>query len=90
MPQRERRIMSAVEVDDDKILVILQKASQKAEGCKKLMQEYVVLANQCQGIRKIDDTKLPISALTHKPMTPELRKIIYNDILEASTRLNIQ
>ena len=80
--------MSA-EIDDDRIVLMLNKTADEARRCKERMNECIILHNQLTGIRKDSKNNIPVSALTKKPMSIELRKIIFDECLEAAKRLQL-
>lgn len=81
--------MSA-EVNEDKISLLIQKTGEEATKCKDKFRELVTLHNQLRGIQKKLDGTLPVSLLTKEDMKSELRKIIYDECIEAAKRLKIE
>jgi len=77
------------EIDDDKITILLERTAKKAMNAKEEYAECMALLNQLRGICKDPQGKLPISALTKKELKPEFRNHIYQECLEAATRLKL-
>lgn len=72
-------------VDEDKLFILLKKATDLAVTKKQEYTDAVALVNQIQSIL---NTEAP-SVLTKKPLRPAFRNEVYKDIIEASTLLNL-
>lgn len=81
--------MSEIPIDEDKITILRDKIAKKVDALKEEYQDLVQLHNQLSGISKNKKGELPISTLTKKELTPELRKIIYKECMESCTRLKL-
>lgn len=79
----------AVQIDEDKITLLIEKTAKKAAKAKEDFQDCVTLLNQLRGISKNAKGDLPVSSLTKKELKPELRDHIYSECMEAAQRLNL-
>jgi len=82
--------MSAeIQIDDDKITVLRDKVAKKADKMKEEYLELVNLHNQLNAIQKNKNGEVAVSKLTKQPLSDKLRKIIYEECLQACARLKI-
>lgn len=79
----------STEIDEDKIILLIERTGKKALKLKEEYHDLVLLLNQLRGICKDSNGKLPMSGLTKKELKKEFREHIYQECLEAAERLNL-
>lgn len=76
-------------VDEGKLLLIQNLASNQITQLKAKMDQLLMIHNQCRGIGLNATGEKPTSMLTQEPLNEALRLQIFNDIVKAGIRLGI-